>query len=106
LRYAIALRERLPRLAEVLARGAIDLRLMAAVVHRTELVGDPELIAELDAAVARHAPRWMRLSAPKAVERIDMWVARFDPAGLRRIAIAQRIARCGPSNINFSPQHR
>jgi Domain of unknown function (DUF222) len=83
LRYAIALRERLPRVAEVFARGAIDFRLMAAVVHRTELIEDPVLIAKLDAAVARHAPRWMRLSAPKAAERIDMWVARFDPAGVR-----------------------
>jgi Domain of unknown function (DUF222) len=83
LRYAIALRERLPRVAEVFARGAIDFRLMAAVVHRTELVEDHELIAKLDAAVARHAPRWMRLSEPKLFERIDMWIARFDPAGLR-----------------------
>jgi hypothetical protein len=83
LRYAIALRERLPRVAEVFARGAIDFRLMAAVVYRTELIEDPVLIAKLDAAVARHAPRWMRLSAPKAAERIDMWVARFDPAGVR-----------------------
>ena len=83
LRYAIALRERLPRVAEVFARGTIDFRLMAAVVYRTELVQDPELIADLDAAVARHAPRWMRFSGPKVVERIDMWVARFDPAGLR-----------------------
>jgi hypothetical protein len=83
LRYAIALRERLPRVAEVFARGAIDFRLMAAVVHRTELVEDHELIAKLDAAVARHAQRWMRLSEPKLFERIDMWIARFDPAGLR-----------------------
>jgi hypothetical protein len=83
LRYAIALRERLPRVAEVFARGAIDFRLMAAVVYRTELIEDPALIAKLDAAVARHAPRWMRLSAPKAAERLDMWVARFDPAGVR-----------------------
>jgi hypothetical protein len=83
LRYAIVLRERLPRVAEVFAHGAIDFRLMAAVVYRTELVEDPELVAKLDAAMARHAPRWMRLSAPKAAERIDMWVARFDPAGVR-----------------------
>ncbi len=83
LRYAIALRERLPRVAEVFARGDIDFRLMAAVVFRTELVEECELITKLDAAVARHAPKWMRLSTPKLVERIDMWVARFDPAGLR-----------------------
>lgn len=83
LHYAIALRERLPRVAEVFAAGGIDFRLMAAVVYRTELIEDPELIARLDAAVARHAPKWMRLSGPKMAERIDMWVARFDPAGVR-----------------------
>ncbi|WP_297700095.1 HNH endonuclease signature motif containing protein [Mycobacterium sp.] len=83
LHYAIALRERLPRVAEIFAQGGIDFRLMAAVVYRTELIEDPELIARLDAAVARHAPKWMRLSGPKMAERIDMWVARFDPAGVR-----------------------
>jgi hypothetical protein len=83
LRYAIVLRERLPRFAEVFARGLIDFRMMAAVVSRTELVQDAVLVAKLDAAIARHAPKWMRLSGPKLFERIDMWVARFDPAGTR-----------------------
>ena len=83
LRYAIALRERLPRVAEVFTRGLIDFRLMAAVVSRTELVEDPVLVAKLDAAIARHASKWMRLSEPKLFERIDMWVMRFDPAGKR-----------------------
>jgi Domain of unknown function (DUF222) len=83
LRYAIALRERLPRVAEVFAQGLIDFRLMAAVVSRTELVEDPDLIAKLDAAIARHAPKWMRLSEPKLFERVDWWVLRFDPAGRR-----------------------
>ena len=83
LRYAIAVRERLPRVAEVFMRGLIDFRLMAAVVSRTDLVEDPALIAKLDAVVARHAPNWMRLSEPKLFERIDMWVMRFDPAGKR-----------------------
>jgi hypothetical protein len=83
LRYAIALRERLPRVAEVFARGLVDFRLMAAVVSRTELVEDPVLVAKLDAAIARHGTKWMRLSEPKLFERIDMWVMRFDPAGRR-----------------------
>jgi Domain of unknown function (DUF222) len=83
LRYAIALRERLPRVAEIFAQGLIDFRLMAAVVSRTELVEDSVLIAKLDAALSRHAPKWMRLSEPKLFERIDMWVMRFDPAGRR-----------------------
>jgi hypothetical protein len=83
LRYAIALRERLPHVAAVFAQGLIDFRLVAAVVSRTELVGNPSLIAKLDVAVARHAPKWMRLSEPRLLERIDMWVMRFDPAGKR-----------------------
>ncbi len=83
LRYAIALRERLPRIAEVFAHGLIDFRLMAAVVSRTELIENPDVIAKLDAAIARHAPKWMRLSEPKLFERIDWWVLRFDPAGQR-----------------------
>ncbi len=83
LRYAIALCERLPRIAEVFAQGLIDFRLMAAVVSRTELVDNPDLVAKLDAAIARHAPKWMRLSEPKLLERIDWWVLRFDPAGRR-----------------------
>ncbi|HZC11207.1 MAG TPA: HNH endonuclease signature motif containing protein [Mycobacterium sp.] len=83
LHYAIALRERLPRVAEAFLRGLIDFRMMAAVVSRTELVEDPVLIAKLDAAIARYAPKWMRLSGPRLFERIDMWVMRFDPAGKR-----------------------
>lgn len=83
LHYAIALRERLPRVAEVFARGLMDFRMMAAVVSRTELVEDPVLIAKVDAAIARHAPKWMRLSGPRLFERIDMWIMRFDPAGKR-----------------------
>lgn len=56
---------------------------MAAVVYRTELVENAVLVAKLDAAIARHGPKWMRLSGPKLAERIDMWITRFDPAGLR-----------------------
>jgi hypothetical protein len=83
LRHAIALRERLPRVAEVFARGDIDFRLIAALVTRTENLDDAEVIARIDAAVACYAPKWMRLSGPKTAERIDMWVARFDPTGVR-----------------------
>lgn len=83
LRHAIALRERLPKVAEVFGRGEIDLRLIASLVTRTELIDDEVVMAKIDAAVARHAANWMRLSGPKTAERIDMWVARYDPAGVR-----------------------
>lgn len=104
LRYAIALRERLPRVAEVFARGDIDFRLIATVVYRTELVEDPVLIAKLDAAVARHAHKWMRLSGPKLAERVDMWIARFDPAGRRIPGLRNedRYVEIGPTDSGLA----
>ena len=83
LEYAIVLRDRLPRFAELFATGVIDFRLMATVVSRTDLVEDPELLGRLDALLAKHSPKWMKFSGPKLAERIDAWVARFDPAGVR-----------------------
>jgi hypothetical protein len=117
LRYAIALRERLPRIAEAFACGAIDFRMMAAVVHRTELVEDAKLIAKLDAVVARHAPNWTRLSEPKLYERIDMWVMRLDPAGTRvprrrqddrtfkSAPSIQGLQQCGLSCMRWTGRH-
>ncbi len=84
LQYAIALREELPEVAKVFASGAIDFRMMAAIVNRTSLIDDPERMASVDAALARHVVKWMRFSAPKLIERIDMWIARFDPAGVKQ----------------------
>ena len=50
LRYAIDLRERLPKVAEVFATGAMDFRMMAALVNRSENVTQPDLLAKLDQA--------------------------------------------------------
>jgi uncharacterized protein DUF222 len=83
LRYAIALRDRLPTVAALFGIGAIDFRIMSTIVSRTDNVDDPEQLAKLDTALARHAAKWTRFSQTKLVERIDMWVERFDPAGVR-----------------------
>ena len=83
LQYAIDLRERLPKVGEVFAAGEIDFRMMAALVTRSENVTDPEVLAQLDAAFAHWSPKWMKMSGPKLTERIDMWVEKFDPAGVR-----------------------
>jgi hypothetical protein len=37
----------------------------------------------LDEAIARHCEKWMKLSKPKLRDRVDQWVAKFDPAGVR-----------------------
>ena len=83
LHYAIDLRERLPKVAQVFAAGEIDFRVMAALVNRSQNVEDADALARLDAAFAQCAPKWMKSSGPKLRERIDMWVEKFDPAGVR-----------------------
>ena len=84
LRYAIHLRDKLPQLMAVFVSGAIDLRMVITIVNRVDLITDAELMAKVDGALAKWAPKWMRLSGPKLEERIDWWVERFDPAGRRR----------------------
>jgi uncharacterized protein DUF222 len=80
--FARTLRDRLPGVAKVFVRGTIDFRVVSTIIARTENVAD-EVIAELDAAIARHCEKWMRLSGPKLRDRVDVWVAKFDPAGVR-----------------------
>ena len=83
MRYAIHLREKLPQLMRVVRTGAVDMRMVIAMVNRVCLVTEPVLMGTLDVALARCAPKWMRLSGPKLEERIDWWVERLDPAGRR-----------------------
>jgi hypothetical protein len=80
--FARVLRDRLPAVARVFATGVIDLRMVATIIARTETV-EEQVIAELDEAIARHCIKWMRLSGPKLRDRVDLWVAKFDPAGVR-----------------------
>jgi hypothetical protein len=87
---AMALRERLPRVAEVFATGAISYRLVSAIVARTRLVSDAEARTQLDAAIAAEVAGWGGLSVAKAEAAIDWWVDRFDPAALRRTEHASR----------------
>ena len=80
--YGRALCERLPEAAQVFVRGWIDFGMVSTIMARTENV-DAELMPALDAAIARYAEKWMKLSKPKLGDRIDLWVATFDPAGVR-----------------------
>jgi hypothetical protein len=56
--------------------------MVLTIIARTDNVDD-EVMAALDEALARHAEKWMKLSRPKLRDRIDLWVAKFDPAGVR-----------------------
>lgn len=100
LQYAIDLRERLPKMGAAFAAGEIDFRMMAALVVRSENVTHPDLLAKLDEAFAKWAPKWMKMSGPKLTERIDMWVEKFDPAGVRepRAPRDNRYVEIGPGS--------
>lgn len=64
------------------ARGDIDYRMVQVIVTRTDNVLD-EVVAELDRSLAAQVHKWMRLSKPKLRDRIDMFVAEHDRAGVR-----------------------
>ncbi|MBU9765858.1 HNH endonuclease [Mycobacterium sp. TNTM28] len=82
IRYARALRDRFPQVAALLAAGLIDFRIVLAIIFRTQNVR-AEVCQELDAMLARHAGKWMRLSENKLHDHIDEWVIKLDPNGQR-----------------------
>src|SRR5215475_11104788 len=71
---AMALRQRLPRVAEVFATGAISYRLVSAIVSRTRLVRDRDARTQLDVAIAADVVAWGALSVAKTEAAIDAWV--------------------------------
>jgi hypothetical protein len=80
--FACVLAHRLPTVAQVFLRGTIDLRLVSTIIARTDNVEDA-LMPDVDEAIARHCEKWMKLSKNKLRDRVDQWVAKFDPAGVR-----------------------
>ncbi|ORB64700.1 HNH endonuclease signature motif containing protein [Mycolicibacterium tusciae] len=87
---AIGLRERLPRVGEVFAAGAINYRLVSAIVARTRLISDPDAMAKVDTEIAARVEDWGSLSAHKTETEIDYWVDRYDPAAVRRTEYSAR----------------
>ncbi|HEX2286832.1 MAG TPA: DUF222 domain-containing protein [Mycobacterium sp.] len=83
MRIALALRERLPRVAALYRQGLLSSRVVSVITWRTHLVEDVEALALIDAAIADRAIGWGALSEHKLDEAIDAWIARFDPAALR-----------------------
>ncbi|ORB60091.1 HNH endonuclease, partial [Mycolicibacterium tusciae] len=87
---AIGLRERLPRVGEVFAAGAINYRLASAIVARTRLISDPDAMAKVDTEIAARVEDWGSLSAHKTETQIDYWVDRYEPAAVRRTEYSAR----------------
>ena len=84
LRYALAMRERLPQVGKAFEAGDIDYRLFRTIVFRTCLITDIATLATIDAQLAALAPRWPSMTRGKLGAKIDKLVARLDPDAVRR----------------------
>lgn len=83
-RYARAMRERLPKIGEVFKAGDIDYRAFQTIVYRTDLITDAQVMAAVDAELAVHVPRWPSLSQGRLGAAVDKVVARVDADAVRR----------------------
>ncbi|SRX93695.1 hypothetical protein MSP7336_01938 [Mycobacterium shimoidei] len=84
LRYARAMRERLPKIGEVFAAGDIDYRTFQTMVYRTDLITDAQVLAAVDAALAVNVVRWPSMTQGRLGGQIDKIVARADADAVRR----------------------
>ncbi|MFQ2845909.1 DUF222 domain-containing protein, partial [Mycobacterium paragordonae] len=83
-RYARAMRERLPAVAAVFCAGDIDYEAFTTIVYRTDLIEDRDVLAAVDATVATGVTRWPSLSRGRLSAKVDAIVARADADALRR----------------------
>ncbi|OBJ01791.1 hypothetical protein A5660_22965 [Mycobacterium alsense] len=108
LRYARAMRERLPKVAEVFKAGDIDYRVFQTLVYRTDLVTDRDVLCKVDTALAANVARWPSMTRGRLAGQVDKIVARVDRDAVRRRAKHQRdreiwigdLAESGISQIN------
>jgi hypothetical protein len=84
LRYARAMREQLPKVAEVFKAGDIDFRLFATMVYRTDLITDADVLAAVDAELALKVVRWPSMSRGRLAAQVDKIVAKADADAVRR----------------------
>jgi Domain of unknown function (DUF222) len=84
LRYARAMRERLPKVGEAFCAGDIDFRLFQTIVFRTDLIEDPALLATVDRQLAANVARWPSMSRGRLAGAIDKIVVKADRDALRK----------------------
>lgn len=84
LRYAVALRDRFPKVGGVFQAGGIDYRAFQTIVFRTDLITDPEVLARVDALLAARLLRTPTLTRGRLAAEVDKVVARVDADAVRR----------------------
>jgi len=99
-RYARALRERLPKVGEVFKAGDIDYRMFQTLVFRTDLIVDPDVLASVDATLAVNVVVWPSLSRGRLAAQVDKIVAKADVDAVRRRTKSQ-----GDRDVWIGPDH-
>ena len=102
MQLALALRDRLPKVAELYLEGKISYPVISAIAWHTDLVTDGEPAALIDAALAKQAAKFGRLSDYKLEQSIDFWIDQYDPGALRHI---RRRARSRGINVGDKDDH-
>jgi Domain of unknown function (DUF222) len=85
LRYARAMRERLPDVAEVFKAGDIDFRTFQTIVYRTDLITDRGVLAAVDAQLAANVMRWPSMTRSRLAGQIDKIVVKADADAVRQL---------------------
>ena len=88
LRYAMAMRDRLPEVGKVFQAGDIDYRAFQTIVFRTDLITDAEVLAAVDARLAVLVSRRPTITRGGLAAAVDRVVAQVDADAVRRAAKA------------------
>jgi hypothetical protein len=90
LRYAVALRDRLPQVGKLFQAGDIDYRAFQTIVFRTDLITDAEVMARVDTVLAVRLSRYASLTRGRLAAEVDRVVATVDRDAVRRAKEAIR----------------
>lgn len=85
LRYGMAMRDRLPKVAELFRNGDISFDVFAAIVFRTDLITDEKVLATVDEQLAAVAGRWPSMTRGRLDAAIDRIVVLVDRDAVRRV---------------------
>ena len=84
LRYAMAMRERLPVVGKLFEAGVIDYRAFQTIVFRTDLITDAQVLERVDARLAVRLSRCPSLTRGRLAGEVDRAVAATDRDAVRR----------------------
>src|SRR5690349_19621449 len=82
MRQAVALRDHLPAVAAMFARGELSARVVGAITWRTQFITEESVWAVIDRAIADRAAKWGPLAEDKLTCAVDALVLEFDASAL------------------------